>query len=180
MVLAPIKVIIMSEIKIGEILLAQKLITAGQLEDALTRQKSLSPPPVLGKLLVRLGYVQEVQLQQILDRYEKRRSFAEVLLAHHYLSQEDLDVALEMSGNELLPLDRVLLNLDFIDSSGLGACIALNRDLAGKGGVLACAALNENVRKVFRMTRADQKILVFETRQEGVNALLERIVAARK
>ncbi len=55
-----------------------------------------------------------------------------------------------------------------------------NRDLAGKVGVLACAALNENVRKVFRMTHADQKILVFETRQEAVNTLLERIVAARK
>jgi anti-sigma B factor antagonist len=76
----------------------------------------------------------------------------------------------------LLDLGKV----DFIDSSGLGACIASNRELAGKGGALACAALNENVRKVFRMTRADQKILVFETRQEGVNALLERIVALRK
>ena len=76
----------------------------------------------------------------------------------------------------LLDLGKV----DFIDSSGLGACIASNRDLTGKGGALACAALNENVRKVFHMTRADQKILVFAARQEGVNALLERIVAARK
>lgn len=76
----------------------------------------------------------------------------------------------------LLDLGKV----DFIDSSGLGACIASNRELAGQKGALACAAMNENVRKVFRMTRADQKILVFETRQEGVNTLLERIVAARK
>ena len=112
------------KIKIGEILLAQKLITPQQLEDALARQKSLSPPPVLGKLLVRLGYVQEVKLQQILDKYEKRRSFAAVLLAHNYLSQEDLDVALEMSGNELLPLDRVLLNLDFITEENLAKAIA--------------------------------------------------------
>lgn len=38
----------MSEIKIGEILLAQKLITPVQLQEALEKQKSLSPPPLLG------------------------------------------------------------------------------------------------------------------------------------
>lgn len=75
----------------------------------------------------------------------------------------------------LLDLGKV----DFIDSSGLGACIAINRDLAAGHGVLACAALNENVRKVFRMTHADQKILVFDHRTEGVNALLERIAASK-
>lgn len=70
--------------------------------------------------------------------------------------------------------------VDFIDSSGLGACIAIKRDLVASNGVLACAGMNENVRKVFRMTRADQKILVFAARQEAVNALLERAGAARK
>ena len=118
----------MKDPKIGEILIAQKLITPQQLEDALARQKSLSPPPVLGKLLVRLGYVQEVKLQEILDKYEKRRSFAEVLLALNYVSPEDLDVALEMSGNELLPLDRVLLNLDFITDETLAKAIAAYLD----------------------------------------------------
>ena len=76
----------------------------------------------------------------------------------------------------LLDLGKV----DFIDSSGLGACIAINRDLVARKGVLACAGMNENVRKVFRMTRADQKIQVFDARQVAVNALLERTGAARK
>lgn len=76
----------------------------------------------------------------------------------------------------LLDLGKV----DFIDSSGLGACIAIKRDLAATNGLLACAGMNENVRKVFRMTRADQKILVCDARQEGVNALLERIARIRK
>lgn len=78
---------------------------------------------------------------------------------------------------------HILLDLgkvDFIDSSGLGACIAINRDLAATSGILACAGMNENIRKVFHMTRADQKILVFSARQEGVNALLERIGGVRK
>lgn len=76
----------------------------------------------------------------------------------------------------LLDLGKV----DFIDSSGLGACIAIKRDLAAHDGILACSGLNENVRKVFQMTRADQKIMVCDARQGAVNALLERISAVRK
>lgn len=72
----------------------------------------------------------------------------------------------------------ILLDLGkvgFIDSSGLGACIAITRDLAAGDGVLACTGLNESVRKVFKMTRADQKIRIFDAGQDAVNALLERM-----
>lgn len=69
--------------------------------------------------------------------------------------------------------------VDFIDSSGLGACISIRRELAAQNGILACASLNDNVRKVFRMTRADQKITIYETRQEAINALLEKAQALR-
>lgn len=75
----------------------------------------------------------------------------------------------------LLDLARV----DFIDSSGLGACMSIKRDLAAHEGVLACSGLNENVKKLFKMTRADQKILIFTARQEGVNSLLDQIRAER-
>lgn len=76
----------------------------------------------------------------------------------------------------LLDLGRV----DFIDSSGLGTCMAIKRDLAANAGLLACTGLNENVRKVFRMTRADQKIMIFDARQDAVNALLEQIRAGSR
>ena len=76
----------------------------------------------------------------------------------------------------LLDLGRV----DFIDSSGLGTCIAIKRDLAAKDGLLACTGLSENVRKLFRMTHADQKIMIFDARQDAVDALLERIRMPRK
>jgi anti-sigma B factor antagonist len=75
----------------------------------------------------------------------------------------------------LLDLGKV----DFIDSSGLGACIAIKRDLATNVGLLACTGLSENVRNVFRMTHADKKIMVFDTRQDGVGALMERIRTVR-
>lgn len=71
----------------------------------------------------------------------------------------------------LLDMSRI----DFIDSSGLGSIIAVNKLVANAGGVFACAALQEGVKKVFRVTRADQKILVTETGSEGLLLLQERI-----
>ena len=67
--------------------------------------------------------------------------------------------------------------VEFIDSSGLGACISIKRDLAASNGLLVCSGLSETVRKLFRITRADQKIMVLDTAQDGLNALQERMPA---
>lgn len=119
----------MNDRQLGEILLEKKLITSQQLKEALERQQALSPPPLMGKLLVRLGYINESVLQQILEHSEKRRTFSEVLLAQKYLSKEDLILAQEMSRSEDLPLDRVLLNLDFLTEEALARAIAIYADL---------------------------------------------------
>lgn len=72
----------------------------------------------------------------------------------------------------LLDMSRI----DFMDSSGLGSVIAVNKRLTGVGGVFACAALQDGVRKVFRVTRADQKILVADTQSDGLLQVQERII----
>lgn len=114
----------MNETKIGQILLEQRLIQPEQLEAALEKQQTVSPPQLLGELLVGLDYVKEADLQHILDVYQKRQLFTTVLLAQNSLSKEDLEVALEMSRSEQLPLDRVLLNLDFVTEETLARAIA--------------------------------------------------------
>ncbi len=70
----------------------------------------------------------------------------------------------------LLDMSRI----DFMDSSGLGSVMAVNKLVTGAGGVFACAALQEGVRKVFRVTRADQKIAVAATQLEGLLQIQER------
>lgn len=56
------------------------------------------------------------------------------------------------------PADRIVLDLsrvDFLDSSGLGAVVAVMK-LAGPERRFELAGLTPTVRKVFRLTRMDQ------------------------
>lgn len=71
----------------------------------------------------------------------------------------------------LLDMSRI----DFMDSSGLSSIIAANKLLSSGSGALVCAALQDGVRKVFRVTRADQRIPVSETRSEGLLLIQERM-----
>ena len=70
----------------------------------------------------------------------------------------------------LLDMSRI----DFMDSSGLGSVIAVNKLVGGVAGVFACAALQEGVQKVFRVTRADQKIAVGATLSDGLLLIQDR------
>lgn len=70
----------------------------------------------------------------------------------------------------LLDMSRI----DFMDSSGLGSVISVNKLVTGAAGVFACAALQEGVQKVFRVTRADQKIAVTATQSDGLLLIQER------
>ncbi len=68
----------------------------------------------------------------------------------------------------------------FMDSSGLGACMAVHKMLSEKNGLVVLAKLSEAVGKVFRLTRADQKLKVAPTQQDGIKFLHDAIIAARK
>ena len=68
-----------------------------------------------------------------------------------------------------------LTRVDFIDSSGLGLCIATSRELAACSGLLVCAGLQANAQRLFAMTKADQKIKVLPTRLEAFDFMLERV-----
>lgn len=65
---------------------------------------------------------------------------------------------------------RVVLDLsrvDFLDSSDLGAVVAVKK-LAGPGRNLELAALTPTVQKVFRLTRMDQVFTIHPNAPAGV------------
>lgn len=68
----------------------------------------------------------------------------------------------------------------FMDSSGLGSCMAVHKTLNDKQGMLVCAQPSEAVAKIFRITRADQKIKVIPSRSDALKNIFERIVQDRK
>ena len=71
--------------------------------------------------------------------------------------------------------DRVVLDLaqvEFIDSSGLGAIVAAMKQL-GEGRHLELAALSPNVEKVFRLTRMNT---VFSIHRAVSDAYLKKSV----
>ncbi len=114
--------------ELSEILIEQGLITATQLEDARRAQKQSSSYQPIGRFLVKLGYIKDQALQPILDRYDKRQKIQDILIRYRFVGQEDLDLALEMSGREKLPLEKVLLNLDYISEEILAKVVALYYD----------------------------------------------------
>jgi anti-anti-sigma factor len=69
--------------------------------------------------------------------------------------------------------------IDFMDSSGLGSVIAVNKLITSIGGIFVCAALQEGVQKVFRVTRADQKIPVTATQSDGLMLIQERKIQGK-
>lgn len=73
--------------------------------------------------------------------------------------------------NIVLDMSRI----EFVDSSGLGLCITTARELSAVSGKLVCCGLNDNVLKLFKMTRADQKITVLASRMTAFEYMLSRL-----
>lgn len=68
--------------------------------------------------------------------------------------------------------DRVILDLtqvNFVDSSGLGAIVAAMKQL-GAESKLELASLSPTVQKVFRLTRMDSIFPIHDTALVGLNA----------
>lgn len=68
--------------------------------------------------------------------------------------------------------DRIILDLrsvDFVDSSGLGAIVAVMKQL-GADRRLELAGLTPNVAKVFRLTRMDTVFTIHDTSETGIKS----------
>lgn len=81
--------------------------------------------------------------------------------------------------NKLIDKNFITMMIDlskvsFMDSSGLGCCMALHKTLSDKSGAIVFVRPSEAVSKIFRITRADQKISVAATRIDGL-----KLIAAR-
>ena len=84
------------------------------------------------------------------------------------LSFKDQMRAETENGPHTVVLD--LHQVQFVDSSGLGAIVASMKAM-GKGRTLALAGLNPTVDKVFRLTRMDSVFQLYPTLDDALNQL---------
>ena len=69
------------------------------------------------------------------------------------------------SGENRLVLD--LAGVEFVDSSGLGAMVAILKSLGGRGAMAVCNA-STGVLGLFRLTRMDKVFSIVASRDEAV------------
>ena len=96
-----------------------------------------------------------------------------VELAGEYLDAslaEDLkrDIAPVLEANSKVVFD--LHQLQFIDSSGIGAILSCLRRLSTKGGDLKLCAVSKPVRGAFEITRMHRIFEIFNTCEEAVRS----------
>jgi anti-sigma B factor antagonist len=72
------------------------------------------------------------------------------------------------AGEEMILLD--LSEVDFIDSSGLGALVSLLKRMS-PAGTLAVCGLRSAAVDMFRLTRMDKVFRIFSSRAEALTAL---------
>jgi len=77
-------------------------------------------------------------------------------------------VAWIQEGNYRILLD--LSQIDFIDSSGLGAIVSLWKLLSGKGDICLCG-IREPVMSLFKLTRMDRIFRIYSSSVEAVEAM---------
>ena len=72
------------------------------------------------------------------------------------------------SGNHLIILN--FSEVDFVDSSGLGAVVSSLKMLGGKGDLVICG-LKDLVMRMFKLTRMDRVFHIFDSEKEAIDAL---------
>lgn len=74
------------------------------------------------------------------------------------LAQEQADIVLDMSG------------VVFIDSSCLGALVAMAKVLRGRDGDIKLSLLSEDVLSIFQITRLDRVFGIYDSVEEAIAA----------
>jgi type II secretory ATPase GspE/PulE/Tfp pilus assembly ATPase PilB-like protein len=118
----------MSKKRLGEILIENKLITELQLAEALKLQET-SPGETVGRLLCRLGFLRESDLNYVLEQSGKRKKLVDILQYEYQLDEKRLEEARVLSRKDGIPLEKSLLKLSFLSEDQIARAISIQYDL---------------------------------------------------
>lgn len=105
--------------RFGELLVAESLVTADQVEEALRAQRTMQTYQPLGHILVSRGWLTRRQLVGALRRYRKSARLGELLVRSGRITSEQLQVALAHHTSLRQPLGLSLRTLGFCSEETL-------------------------------------------------------------
>lgn len=118
----------MSKKRLGEILIEHKLINEQQLAEALKLQET-SPGETVGRLLCRLGFLRESDLNYVLEQSGKRKKLVDILQSEYQLDEQRLEQARLLSRKDGIPLEKSLFKLSFLTEDQLARAVSIQYDL---------------------------------------------------
>jgi hypothetical protein len=104
----------LSDRRIGQILLAERFIDRGQLEQALAVQGQQSVYKPLGEVLKDLCFISARHLRAILASYRKQILLGQLFVNTGIISQQQLDQALDIQKAQKQRLGNILVDLGFV------------------------------------------------------------------
>lgn len=116
--------------KLGEILIAQGLITEEQLLYALQEHKRTGV--TIGAILVKLGYINDDELSSVLGKQihlDQRKRIGEVLVDQGLISENQLQLGLEEQHRNGMQLGKCLVKLGFITEVKLVDVLSAQLDI---------------------------------------------------
>jgi type II secretory ATPase GspE/PulE/Tfp pilus assembly ATPase PilB-like protein len=147
-----------NEARIGELLVAEGLITDIQLQEALQYQHDMTSYVPLGQLLVERKYITRRQLDLVLDQGQKRPRLGEVLIRSGILSTDQLDHALEQQKKVKLPLGQVLVKLGYVSDEAMRQALSVQLNIPFLD--LDRFAIDRDLAKIINASYARRHMLV--------------------
>ena len=114
-------------IRLGELLVAEGLVTRAQLVEALRVQQAPEGYAPLGHILISQRIVTRDQLLSVLERHRRGSKLGDILLKSREINRSQLETALEEQRRTKQPLGEALIRLGYISEERLR--VALCRQL---------------------------------------------------
>ena len=114
-------------VRLGELLVAEGLVTPTQLEEALRVQSAPDGYAPLGHILITQKIVTRDQLLSVLERHRRSSKLGDILLKSREINRTQLEAALAEQQRTQQPLGEVLFRLGYISEERLR--VALCRQL---------------------------------------------------
>lgn len=116
--------------RVGELLLSEGLVSPKELSDALSRQYESYRS--VGRVLMEMGVLNEDDLYRVLAKQvenEQREKVGEILVAHGYITHEQLDTALEHQDKSDIRLGKLLEDMGFLDEDKVMDALSVQLDI---------------------------------------------------